>query len=429
MCSYHNIGLYIPIYRVYIPTIWLSSPLYDNRSYYGRLTYGISILLFNDIAPQYYVYIQQERNGTWTSGAVEINWVTKPTMPLQLSMPLHMERKYTAFSNHRTSYINLSFDLDTIGFPDKYKVYSYVQSLPLVLAEGYSVNVPPTTGEQCGFRCVVPSWPSSILVFAGQTSKIPVPIKSTDFITTRSIYGERYRLYLQDSGFTNYGIKLNFIPSTIETGSNTTFLQITTPSNIASNNYTIFLNEIAVAYNGSLPARLAVYRIPTSFNIEVLKPLNIYEQISQFLTTNIEYTVIMLLGIPIGIALPLLFYVRHDDVFMELHKSDILQINATVMVGVLILLTLGSLKDLNTTIIGLITASIIIPFAVSSVMVTISKDTEKIKSSQLNSIESNPILGEETKSKNLKLFPVSIMLMIGGFLYVIAAVIILALIG
>jgi hypothetical protein len=116
-------------------------------------------------------------------------------------------------------------------------------------------------------------------------------------------------------------------------------------------------------------------------------------------------------------------------IVMELHKSDILQINATVMVGVLILLTLGSLKHLNTTIIGLITASIIIPFAVSSVMVTISKDTEKIKSSQLNSIESNPILGEETKSKNLKLFPVSIMLMIGGFLYVIAAVIILALIG
>lgn len=77
---------------------------------------------------------------------------------------------------------------------------------------------------------------------------------------------------------------------------------------------------------------------------------------------------------------------------MELHKTDILQINATVMVGVLILLTLGTLRHLNTPQhsgkIGLITASIIFPFAVSSIMVIISKvkvTTDEIKSSQTTS--------------------------------------------
>ena len=101
---------------------------------------------------------------------------------------------------------------------------------------------------------------------------------------------------------------------------------------------------------------------------------------------------------------------------MELGKSDILQINATVMVGVLILLTLGTLRHLTPTIIGFITASIIFPFAVSSIMVIISEVSteDKVKSSQL---------------MNLRLFPASIMAMIVGFVYVIAAVVTLAFIG
>jgi hypothetical protein len=117
---------------------------------------------------------------------------------------------------------------------------------------------------------------------------------------------------------------------------------------------------------------------------------------------------------------------------MELDKTDILQIDATVMVGVLILLTLGSLRHLNTAAIGLITASIIFPFAVSSIMVIISKVKvstdgikEKVNSSQLESNQLNP----ETKSMNLQLFPASVMAMIIGFVYIIVAAITLAFVG
>jgi len=90
----------------------------------------------------------------------------------------------------------------------------------------------------------------------------------------------------------------------------------------------------------------------------------------------------------------------------------------------LVLLTLGTtLRHLNTTPIALITASIIVPFAVSSIMVVISKTPpteeieDKVKSTQV------------TKSTNLKLFRASIMAMIIGFVYIIVAVITLAFVG
>jgi hypothetical protein len=124
-----------------------------------------------------------------------------------------------------------------------------------------------------------------------------------------------------------------------------------------------------------------------------------------------------------NLALPLLFYVWKKErqyIFMELDKSDILQINATVMVGVLILLTLRSLSQLNTAAIGPYHCVIIFPFAVSSIMVIISKvrvSTDVIKSNRINA---------ETKSMNLQLFPPSVMATMIGFVYNIVAAIILA---
>jgi len=53
----------------------------------------------------------------------------------------------------------------------------------------------------------------------------------------------------------------------------------------------------------------------------------------------------ILLGTTLGISIPLLFYVwkkERQDILMDLKKNEILQINLAIMVGVLILLTLGS---------------------------------------------------------------------------------------
>ena len=132
----------------------------------------------------------------------------------------------------------------------------------------------------------------------------------------------------------------------------------------------------------------------------------------------------ILLGTTLGISSPLLFYVwkkERQDILMDLKKNEILQINSSIIVGVLILLTLGStITHLHKVTISLITASIIIPFAVSSIMIIISQPPE---------IDEKGHSRKSFRDKNLKLFPASIMAMIVGFVYIIAAVITVTLIA
>ncbi|MGA9154414.1 MAG: hypothetical protein WBZ36_27845 [Candidatus Nitrosopolaris sp.] len=132
----------------------------------------------------------------------------------------------------------------------------------------------------------------------------------------------------------------------------------------------------------------------------------------------------ILLGTTLGISSPLLFYVwkkERQDILMDLKKNEILQINSSIIVGVLILLTLGStITHLHKVTISLITASIIVPFAVSSIMIIISQPPE---------IDEKGHGRKSFRDKNLKLFPASIMAMIVGFVYIIAAVITVTLIA
>jgi hypothetical protein len=131
----------------------------------------------------------------------------------------------------------------------------------------------------------------------------------------------------------------------------------------------------------------------------------------------------ILLGTTLGISAPLLFYVwkkERQDILTDLKKNEILQINSSILVGVLILLTLGSaLTHIHKTTISLITASIIVPFAVSSIMIIISQPPETDEKGHSR---------KSIQDKKLKLFPASIMAMIVGFVYIIAALITVTLI-
>ena len=63
--------------RTLYATIWLSSPLHANQSY-EALAYGIEVYIddysgnfSHSNLPYYNVYIQQQKNGTWTKNGVE----------------------------------------------------------------------------------------------------------------------------------------------------------------------------------------------------------------------------------------------------------------------------------------------------------------------------------------------------------------------
>src|SRR5215831_21901 len=128
----------------------------------------------------------------------------------------------------------------------------------------------------------------------------------------------------------------------------------------------------------------------------------------------------ILLGTTLGISSPLLFYVwkkERQDILMDLKKNEILQINASIIIGVLILLTLGyNLTHIHKS--GLFTASIIVPFAASSIMIIISQPPETDEKGHI----------QKSQHKRLKLFPAGIMAMMVGFVYIIAAVITITLI-
>jgi hypothetical protein len=182
----------------------------------------------------------------------------------------------------------------------------------------------------------------------------------------------------------SHGIKLSFSPQRIElplSGSNQWQLQITTPNSIPSNNYSLKIDEWFQSISGSIGGAT---KYPL-FDIEVLKPrpvlAQVFESLRQFLTPQIAFGI--LLVVILAITLPLLYVWKKVPVghnLIGLARNDILQINATVIAGVLVLLTLGTaLIHVNATEISLIVASIIIPFAVSSILVVMSKAPEHDK--------------------------------------------------
>ena len=306
--------------------------------------------------------------------------------------------------------------MDAIGYPDQYHIYSYVEnSSGSILDQTYNVNVPPLRCKD--LSCVIPSWPP-IEVYPGIPKNISISIHPNDLIRFNNLaYGSRYNVSLVQNVTNTHGINLSFSPKMIKlplNGSNNWQLQITAPGNITSNNYTLMVNEKFIPISGSIGGTTKYH----SFNIEVLKPPGLIESVRQFLTPQITFEI--LLGTTLVVASPLIWYAWKKAQQQNLMgtKNDILQINATVMVGVLILLTLGStvLKHLNTTEISVITAFIIFPFAVSSIMVVISKAPKDEKD-------------HREPDKVLKLFQASIMAMVVGFVYIITAVITIAFVG
>jgi hypothetical protein len=429
-------------------TIWLISRLYGNLSYTG-MKYGIKVFLPNETNPSYDVYIQQQKNSTWMTNVVEYppfqhlqQNFCKPSgeeQPL-IFKPLEKERMYP-LSNKGSMYINLSLDLATIGYPYKYHMCSYVESNKAILDTTYPIFVPPTPSTRCGLKCVVPRWPNPIQEFPGK-SDIPITISSNDLINDLyHAYNERYNVSLVENKHDTHLITLSFSPGNISlpvNGSNKWQLHITTQNYIPFRNYSMLINEGFTPLSGPFSG-ITIPLKNDVLNIEIQKPdlikqleQKFSEPILQFLFGNTEKQVLSyLLIITLCMCIPLLYVIwrRRIRTLMDLGKKDILQINATVMVGVLILLTLGTavLKHLNTTLISLITASIIFPFAVSSIMVVISKapvngHKQQQQGKTYSGKDSDPYIG-------LKLLPAGIMAMIVGFLYIIAAVVTLAFIG
>ena len=114
--------------------------------------------------------------------------------------------------------------------------------------------------------------------------------------------------------------------------------------------------------------------VPSKLELQILQPLSWPEQIAKQIALGLRSLGIFITLIPVGITLiagyilTRLVDIKNSTILKDLKGTDIVQINATVIAGVLIVLTIGNLlqthKDVALT---LLTASIIYPFAISSI--------------------------------------------------------------
>lgn len=119
---------------------------------------------------------------------------------------------------------------------------------------------------------------------------------------------------------------------------------------------------------------------PSSLEIQILPPMTTAEQITEQIAAGLRFLGVSVTLIPVAVTLIAgiiisRFVDRHLllNALNELHTSDILQINATVIAGVLIFLTIGHIFSTYQT---LLTTTIIFPFAISSIRI-ISRGIEE----------------------------------------------------
>jgi hypothetical protein len=142
-------------------------------------------------------------------------------------------------------------------------------------------------------------------------------------------------------------------------------------------NHTVTPMRKRFAFATAILFAVAIIVVTSTFISVILTPTAVAAQQQQQINSNTSSsqstnsspnppTLIaeILLGTTLEISSPLLFYVwkkERQDILMDLKKNEILQINSSIIVDVLIPLTLGyTLEHLHKTTISLITAILVV---------------------------------------------------------------------
>lgn len=381
-------------------TLWLSTPIYKQR----HLDYVSSNLSFNMyisfVSSPNYVYgirIVPERDGTWT----KVIWENEPYHSLSennmyTNKTLQTIHNYTGFFENGNRYIDLDLDLGTLGFPDSY----FIEYNTSANNNGTSLN------DLLIMRTTVPTltnlvkfyWPNflnPIELRAGEEKSIDVLVKSTD------LYTDIFNI-ISDADETDSFI-IDFDPSRIyipHNGLTQTKLIIKAPNNISSGHYILPVQRQSLTSGGVLDS-------PNNetINVEILPPYSTLEEASNLLKVNSSLSAFMPLIITSFIGLAFFrFLNKNSSSLISLTSGELIAIDVSVIVGVLIFLTIGGVElnpsDLeiahDTTLgtsqeyskdndqdsnrinltVGLLTASIVYPFAISTIRVLVKGSAE-----------------------------------------------------
>lgn len=383
-------------------SIWLSDPIYDKRHddyLHGNLTYTMNIWREDEHGPivDYIVTIYPELDGTWTKKVQtfepDVSYLGI-TIPETASRILESIDNYSNFYENEQRYIDISIDLETIGLSDEYFVRFYVDAVnkngTVLHDEVGGEHAPPKKA------LTVFDWPDELQVRAGEDEIAAIiRINTTDLYDTEKVN-------LTDANITD-DIILEFEPQTVNlplNGITNTKMTIKAEKDAYKDKGNpILLNQTV---NGSGMNELGdPVNYAETFALEILPPFSRAEQIGNILRNN-PLTYLIPLGITSAFAIWLsnrLPKMTYDPELIRV--KDILTVDASVIAGVLIFLTVGASEVFSGRVIqqvGILTASIVFPFAIGAIRTLIKGKVEHY----------------------------GVKFMISGFIYLMASVILIA---
>ncbi len=348
-------------------TLWLSNPLHEkNHTDYvdSNLTFSMMIYTPEDLTfefsyPTYFIYIKPERDGTWTKET----WEEEPYHPdiseYAKRMLVPPTQNHSDFFQDGNRYVDLSVDLQAMGFPDEYGVSfsTSANKSGTFLEDSDLVGQVPLAELVSNF-----GWPTNpIELRRGEERSIIIPVNYSEFPLDEEIS-------LTDAN-KNDSITVNFNPQPLYMSEkngkeNKTNMQIKADAQNPGT-YDIYVTVNSMSKEG-VPGE----PFNETFKVEILPPLTNENKISIFLQDHPDFPYLIAVGITSIFAIWL--FLRVD---IKSHKpewirvKDILTIDASVIAGVLVFLSVGASEVFSGKVVqqtGILTASIVFPFAIAA---------------------------------------------------------------
>jgi hypothetical protein len=362
-------------------TIWLSDPINDERhNDYLDSNLNFSMEVFTEDSEgnpvnDYNITIYPQSDGTWIKEVREYEPDVSASVPKLESLPMLTTRilesayNYTGFYKNSQRYIDMSVNLETIGLPDEYFVGFHVNAINkngTYLADTVLFDHAPPTK-----KLTIYSWPDLITVRAGEEITRKIPINTTDL-------NVESKNNLTDMNKDD-NIMLNFDPQLVElpkTGIRYTTLTVKAGEDAYKGNPTLTNQTVNVS---SVSSEGISTNLTQTFDLEILPPFTVVEKISNSLRNN-PFSYLIPIGITSLFAIWLSRRIQNKNYDPErIRVRDIITVDASVIAGVLIFLTVGSAEVFSGRAIqqvGILTASIVFPFAIASIITLIKGNVE-----------------------------------------------------
>ncbi len=325
------------------------------------------------------IYLHPDPDGNWTYQFFE-NHPFEGTAERLIKSSKNNNDLY----QNGKKFVHFPLDLETIGNPDEFAVQFQLNAdtdyigLNFLKDKGVELLSDITNWDTIppGELLLKFNEPSGIKVSAGERVQVKEPI-SIDVIGLNV----EERMILSDGNNTD-DIVLSFNPTQIYlplNGTKYTELTIETSRNLEPKIYDAVSVNIS---RGIVSSDSAELTDPINYNetvvIEILKPLALVDNLNNFLIGDYGLFIIPL-GITTIFAIFLSRRVDHKAIAEKIGIQDLLSIDGSVIVGVLVFLSLGTLSSnqgVGFTLTAILTSTIVFPFALSAITTLLGRSIE-----------------------------------------------------